>query len=208
MNDVMAPPEELQVRALAYRILATLYLTEPDAALLAYLAREGLLEAFPAPDLPGETRTGLAHLRAASRRLLGPDGASEAAAIRRDYFSLFAGPGHVPAPPWESVYRSEEHLLFDWPTDAVRQVYRSMSLRPGSSRDADDHVGLELLFVALMDERMASGDPAAETTRRRFVQDHPRQWLPSFCRDVEAAAATDFWRGVALLTAGILAQEA
>jgi TorA maturation chaperone TorD len=82
-----------------------------------------------------------------------------------------------------------------------------MALRPDRPHDADDHVGLELLFMALMDERAADGDQVAETARQRFLQEHLQQWIPSFCRDVETAAVTDFWRGVARLTAGILAQE-
>ncbi|MCC7370380.1 MAG: molecular chaperone TorD family protein [Chloroflexi bacterium] len=209
MLEQLAPADTRLVRALVYRFLATMYLAEPDAGWLTGLARDGLLDEFPVQDEAGVIDRGLGLLRPSLQRLAaeGRPAEAEAAAIRRDFYTLFAGPGHVPAPPWESVYRTEERLLFDWPTHAVRQAYRTMAIRTARPDEADDHIGLELLFLALLDERAAGGDASAATAHRQFLREHVLQWAHRFCEDVRAAAETDFWRGVALVTSGVLALE-
>ena len=38
----------------------------------------------------------------------------------------------------------------------------------------------------------------------RFLAEHLHQWLPALCRDIEQAARTGFFRGLALFTRGWL----
>lgn len=97
--------------------------------------------------------------------------------------------------------------MFDWPPLEVREAYRSMGLAAARSNEPDDHIGLELLFMALLIQREAEGNVAARQARQQFLAEHLSQWAPAFCADVAAHAQTPFYRGVALLTRGLLARE-
>jgi TorA maturation chaperone TorD len=68
-------------------------------------------------------------------------------------------------------------------------------------------VGLELLFMAILAERQAEGDEVALPAQQRFLREHLLQWAPAFCGDVVANARTDLFRGLGLLTRGLLTQE-
>lgn len=195
------------LRGLTYRFLALLYLHEPDAAWLAGLAREGLFSDFPYPAQDERTVKGLALLADACGRLTFGDPQAAGAAFRADYDRLFVGPDHLPAPPWESVYRGEERLVFDWPTLEVRETYRRMGLATEKGEEPDDHIGLELLFMAILSERAAQGDDNAAMIRQEFMQEHLLRWAPRFCDHVREYARSDLYRGLALLTSGVLAQE-
>lgn len=199
--------EAYGARALTYRFLAGLYLEEPKAAWLAGLAAEGLLDEFPVAPGNREMEQGLSLLKAACLRLGQDDSGSEAKAVLLDYTRLFIGADRLPAPPWESVYRSDERVLFDWPTREVRSEYLRTGLALRAVGDPDDHVGLELLFLAILCERAAAGDSEAESARRSFLQNHLLQWAPAFAADLAAGATTDLYRGLAALTAGFLSME-
>lgn len=207
MNETLTVAESYAARALTYRFLAQLYRQEPDPAWLGALAAQGLLDEFPvAPDNP-DMATGLGLVREACRCLaLDPAGA-EAAAVREEYTSLFLGAAHLPAPPWESVYRSDERTLCDWPTLAVRDAYRRSGLMTAWDGEPDDHIGLELLFLGVLCERAAEGDAEAEGALCSFLKEHLLQWAPAFTADLAAAATTGLYCGLAKLTAGYLALE-
>jgi TorA maturation chaperone TorD len=67
---------------------------------------------------------------------------------------LFVGPDKLIAPPWESVYRSKEGLLFQESTMTVREIYRTQGLHPeGYPHVADDGLALELDFLSRMTDR-------------------------------------------------------
>jgi TorA maturation chaperone TorD len=194
-----------QLRALAYRFVATLYLGQPDAAWLESLVREGLLADFPVPTGNADMVEGLERIASACDGLA--LGLVTGADLRADYDQLFVGPDHLPSPPWESVYRTEERLVFDWPALEVKSEYRKLGLVSIKPSDPDDHVGLELLFMAILAERQAEGDEVAQPAQQRFLREHLLQWAPAFCGDVVANARTDLFRGLGLLTRGLLTQE-
>lgn len=57
--------------------------------------------------------------------------------------------GKVLAPPWGSVYMSEERLVFQKETLEVRNWYREFGLAAENLyREPDDHIALELGFLA------------------------------------------------------------
>jgi len=133
-----------------------------------------------------------------------------------EHTRLFIGPARLPAPPWESAYRTEDRLLFQEGTLEVRQVYLRhgmASARMGS--EPDDHIGLELGFMyetcRLAAEAAAGGEQArAELILRDqqdFVDEHLLQWAPSFAGDVAKSAQTAYYRGMAHLLAGYLAVD-
>lgn len=125
---------------------------------------------------------------------------------------LFIGPEKVLAPPWESVYFNDERNIFQEQTLQVRQWYRQFGLEPEKLHsEPDDHVGLEFAFLAhlarLALEALERDDTAAFDqyldAQRRFLVEHPLQWVPLWATLVTENARTDFWRGVALLARGV-----
>ncbi|HYQ76128.1 TorD/DmsD family molecular chaperone [Cellulomonas sp.] len=216
--DRTAPADDAAAgpRALAERLddlagccvlLSRLLLDAPDSDLLARLRAPGLLAAWPLTDRA--SREGAA--------LLARGAAADVAELRRDHQALFVGPGPLLAPPYESVHRGREGLLFEGPTFAVRAAYRAFDrVAPALNREPDDHLGLELDFVAHLAVRVLDALDAAEEARavatlvalREFLVDHPLAWGPDCLALVRQHARTDFYRGTALLGTGLLAHAA
>jgi TorA maturation chaperone TorD len=81
-------------------------------------------------------------------------------------------------------------------------------------QEPDDHVGLELAFLAHLGQLAlaaeAEGDPVrmAEllAAERMFLKAHAQRWIPAFCAQVGEHTQSGFYRGVALVTAGVLAE--
>lgn len=133
--------------------------------------------------------------------------------LRADYTRLFIGPGKVLAPPWESVYYSEERLIFQEQTLKVRAWYRRFGVESEKLHsEPDDHIALELAFLAHLaglglqalqneEEREFNGNLEAQ---HQFLKEHPLKWAPLWCEMVEEHAQTDFYKGLARLTVGAL----
>lgn len=188
-------------------LLSRLLLEPPDADLVGRLRAPGLMDGWPLTD-PG-SREGAA--------LLSSGACHDLAALRRDHQTLFTGPGPLLAPPYESVHRSRDRLLFEAPTFAVRAAYRAFDrVAPALNREPDDHLGLELDFVAHLSLRVLDALDAGEEARaiatavalREFLADHPLAWGRDCLALVQRHARTDFFRGVALLGTGVLAHAA
>jgi TorA maturation chaperone TorD len=126
--------------------------------------------------------------------------------IRIDFTRLFLGLRKTLAPPWESVYLPRGRRVFQEPTLAVRRAY----LEAGFAHDTmfqipDDHVGLELEFLASMNERSAdaleNGSPSqyqeATGKKERFIEEHLSLWIERFAADITTQAQTTFWKCVA-----------
>ncbi|MBE3598445.1 MAG: molecular chaperone TorD family protein [Limnochordaceae bacterium] len=214
----------LQARLAAYQLLSQVFLDEPDPRWLRGLAQSRALRAFPLARANAEVEQGTA---LAAGYLEQPESLSEEGLdrLRWDYTRLFIGPARLPAPPWESAYLTEERLLFAEPTLAVRRAYLQYALVPRHfPHEADDHVGLELEFMARLAElslerfgrssRKRDPEAAGATAgapypqllhdQQRFLREHLMRWIPRFTLDVEKAASTDFYRGMAMVLRGSL----
>ena len=189
----------------AYTLTSRLLLEPPDLALLDRIGHPGLLDEWPMDD--EKSRRGVRLLVAGAHE--GP------VPLARDHQRLFVGPGPLLAPPYESVYRSREHLLFEEQTLQVREAYRAFGLvAPALNREPDDHIGLELHFLAEVCLRsldaLDSGDDdrfdATLAAHQAFLTDHLLVWGPECLGLVRDNARTDYFRGAALLTTGLLDQ--
>jgi TorA maturation chaperone TorD len=196
--------------AAAYSAMARFLLAPADGALLERLREPGQLKTWPMPrDL--ETCRGL-KLLADSISV-----AETELVLQKDYERLFLGPGSPIAPPYESVYRTPERLLFDTPTFEVRAAYRSVGLMaPRFNREPDDHLGLEFSFLAVvcsrgldaLENRDRAGLDEALAIQRRFLSEHLLLWAEQFLGSLEANAKTAFYQGVGALGLGVLSQAA
>lgn len=199
---------QLDSFATAYGVMSRLLLAPADRDLLSALADPALLAAWPLHH-DADTIRGL-DLLAASRS----DGEEEAALIR-DYDRLFVGPYRLLAPPYESVYRTEEGLLFEEPTFQVRAAYQAFGLAaPRLNREPDDHIGLEFSFLSQLCARALDALDAQDeftldtalAAQNAFLRDHLLVWGPACLRAAHQHGETAFYRGTAALGLGVLAQ--
>ncbi len=197
-------------RAGFYRFLAGVYLWEPKDAQIEAMAAAGL----PA----GDDAFGRGYALIAEYLRHRDTGTRTQIAV--DYAHTFLGAGNydkLTAPPYESVYTSEEHLLMQDARDGAVSFYRSEGLDlPEGNSTPEDHVGFEMQFMALLVERactaLASGDEGEFTrlvrVQREFFAQHLANWLPAFVADIERHCKTDYYRGMAQLTRAFVAEEA
>lgn len=134
-----------------------------------------------------------------------------------DFNRLFVGPGRLLAPPWESVHRGLERLLFGQHTLDVRHFYARFGLEiPGRGHEPEDHLGFEFMFMAhlceLGCEAEQSGNPerarAMGQARREFLEEHMLPWIPGCMNLVRQHARGTYYQGLAYLAEGCLEQAA
>lgn len=135
--------------------------------------------------------------------------------LQVDYTNLFTGMRKFPVAPWESVYFSEERLVFQEQTMDVRAWYRQYGLEViNLKKEPDDHIGLELMFVAHLAglgvaALEAENAPKFEemlAAQRAFLAKHLFLWVPLWCEQILEFARTDFYRGLALVIRGALTE--
>ena len=116
-----------------------------------------------------------------------------------EYRRLFVGPGHLPAPPWGSVYTDHECVIFGEATLALRAWMRACGIeRTTDERTPEDHIGLMLALLSFLAvERPELVDD--------FLRDHLLTWAPHYLDTLEEAATHSFYEGLARLTRATLA---
>lgn len=133
--------------------------------------------------------------------------------VQVDYTNLFTGMRKLPIAPWESVYFSDERLVFQTQTMDVRAWYRRYGLEVEKlHQEPDDHIGLELMFLAHLAQlgltALESGNvlnfEQMLAAQRGFLTKHLLSWAPLWCEQMLEYARTDFYRGLALVIRGAL----
>lgn len=126
-----------------------------------------------------------------------------------EYNRLFIGPGHLPAPPWESVYRSREKIILDEHTLAVRKFYKKWQIvTQNKNKDPDDHIGFELEFISILIGKSikALEDSNMEYLystlqgQRDFLISHLLIWVDEFSKKLAGGTEHPFYKGLALFT--------
>lgn len=202
MSITGAPFETYQ---LVFDYLGRVYLHQPDSRFVAGLAAEDLFTHWPLAAADGSGKEGLALLR----RVTDQWQSTQISRLEEDYTRLFIGLEQTLAPPYESVYLSRDHIMFEKQTLAVRRFYERFGLQALKiGIEPDDHIGLELSFLAHLC-RLASAAsetntaPSAEEIRGAlgtFLRDHLLLWYTQFTQRVIRHARTDYYRGHAHLT--------
>lgn len=192
-------------RANIYRFLSHIFRRELSGSVAASLASSGVLElleedgfAVGSTDFANEAR--LKELSA-------------------DYTRVFLGPGpHVS--PYGSVHHPDDlkrgRLWGDTTVWVKRFIADHGVGLEGEKYDGiPDHVGHLLEFFSLLieGEAKASEEGDAEkvarltNSQRLLVEKQLGRWIPEFCRKVQSRASSGFYRGVAHLTAELVAVE-
>ena len=137
----------------------------------------------------------------------------EAEALERvqlEYTSLFLGPGEPIAPPWESMYfGSEERLMFGPPALQVRSAMTRFGVElVAKYSQPEDHLGLELMLLALVSERDARQPDEnwreSAGLQADFIAAHPLGWIGKLSQDADTQNGTGFYAAIVKLIHGVL----
>jgi len=211
-NEMNAFETDHPWRGNLYALMGLIYYREPALDFMQDLAEKDLFSFSPPAERNEEVIQGF---RILSRTLhpLHKGTEKDLENLQADYFQLFIGAGMPLAPPWESYYRTEERIMFSEYTLEVRAQYERFGLiSENRGKEPEDHIGLELEFMACLCDRafhlLRKGDTRGAAVifenQKRFLDEHLLQWVPGFCRDVRRYAETDFYAGMARLTQGFL----
>lgn len=199
--------ETLTAEALAFSYFNRAFYEKPAAEFLNMQKSEALFSHWPLEIQDEFTTAGIKLMR----DFMGDWEEALLEELARDYRRLFIGPGHIPAPPWESVYLSIEGLVYEEQTMAVRKFYARYGLQsPKRYTEPDDHFGLEMAFLAhlctLGLAAIEAGDSDGLASHldamRDFLKEHLLLWAPAFLQRVIDHAQTAYYRGAAYLALG------
>ena len=195
--------EELNILK-AYNMLlyfaGTMLMYEPNHECIRDFWNEGILKTLPV------SSNNPRFVKAASqlRNSISNDD-STFVMMKEDYISLFNGSGSSFAPPYESVYRSKDNLMFDIQTTEVRDFYRSYGWESNfKNKIPDDHLGIELLFLTLMIEKYLDLDDKVchvemKSEIIRFIDQHILSWVPLWNEHIQTYANTLSYKGIGTL---------
>lgn len=202
----------LMGEALLFGLLGRVLYTNPAREWLEPLATDGLFDDVPFAGSQDSTRHGLALLSGWAAAVSEAGLSDEMLkALRVDFAHLFVGERRMAVPAWESVYFSPERLTFQDETVDVRRWYERFGVQPSmQGKEPEDHIAFELSFVAYCAERaveaLESGDESAFgellAAQRAFLEQHLLRWGWKWAELARDHAATDFYRGLALLVRG------
>lgn len=203
--------ELLESRAASYHFLSVVYGSEPSGDLLLRLNEQ-------LRDHPLSEEEAGGYLMVA--QFLDSRGVENLETLKNelaaDYAGLFLAATSTPVPPYESVYTSNQRLIMQEARDQVLAEYRREGLdRETAFKEPEDHIAIEMAFMGHLCqstlEAIKNGEPqmaiAYLEKQRHFLQQHLLNWVPRFCQDVQRAARTDFYRGIARITEEQLAYE-
>ena len=202
MNN-LSKTDENRIRM--YRLLGKLYLIEVD---------EKTLVAFKGMQFPEITGKSSAELDLKEgyeliKKYFAENTLSDEATIEElavDYAKTFLSAGDQSgqsAFPFESVYKNMAHQIYGESTAEEEKLYaaKGLKLREDMFKVTEDHLGAELEFMA----KLIAEAPVDE--QKAYVKNHLLNWVSSFTADVVKYAATDFYKGWAKVTNGMLGLE-
>lgn len=213
MSQMMEWSSFLVGESLLCGLLGKILYEEPDQAWLETLIREDVFAETPLGADQAETQRGLELLQRWANENRNGISETEMKALKQDHLNLFIGVDKVLAPLWESVYFSEKKLVFQEQTLQVREWYSRFQLQAERiNREPDDHIGLELIFIAHLASRALQAIEENDETafnellqaQRDFLSEHLLCWGPSWAKLVKRHAQTDFYRGIGHLVHGSL----
>jgi len=210
--------ELLTGELLMFTLLGKMLLQIPEKSWLQPILDEALFSDVPFAEQQVDVRQGLALFAQWSQQCDGtitPQGLTD---LKADHTRLFTGLANIPVAPWESVFFTEERLVFQKQTQDVRDWYQryGMTVVSGQYKEPEDHIGLELTFMAHLAKiglaaLAAQNQPEFEqalAAQREFAQKHLFLWAPLWCSLIQAHAKSDFYRSLAQIVYGMLLELA
>ena len=123
--------------------------------------------------------------------------------IRGEYTRLFIGPGRLPAPPYESMYR--DNKMHGPSLLELKQFYREVGVERHDYAEPEDNIAFELRFMNYLGEKMLQENMKKYLElQKRFMSEHLLKWVPVFCDDLFASDLSDLYKGIAKFTKGFV----
>ena len=172
-------PEEDQLRAQCYSLLARLLACAPDRDFLQQIAR-----------LKGDETD----LGTAINALVGAARAASPSAIEEEYFNLFIGVGHGELVPYASYYLTG--FLHEKPLANLRLDMSRLGIaRADGVVQPEDNISAlcEMMAGMIMGD---FGRPVDLPAQHAFFDRHIGSWAPRFFEDLEAAQNAAFYMPV------------
>ena len=125
--------------------------------------------------------------------------------LAKEYQRIFPSSGLMLVYPWESVYLSREHILFDEHTLEVRRSMAAWNVAADSQAEPADHIGLELSFLSVLTRKLLDGLAAGDTeaaaknlqAQLNFLSGHLLLFSPEFCQKLCQITRHPFYRELA-----------
>jgi TorA maturation chaperone TorD len=124
--------------------------------------------------------------------------------LKDDYDKLLSGTGQPLAPPLKSIY-TDLSLEEGLGEEKVSDFYNAYGwMKRTRYNIPDDNLGIELLFLTLLNDKyIALDDEACRSEMRneirRFIKQHILSWIPDWNDRIQDFAATLCYKGIATL---------
>lgn len=201
-----------------YELLKHVFGNEPNLELMDILTNEHTKEAIELTLEEDDNNLGTyLDLLTELRRAMSTDAGGILDKMKSEYTYLMIGPNKLPAPPWESVYRTKERLLFQECTLIVRRAYLKYQFLPSNyPHEADDHIALELDFMAHLAKltlECFENNGIEEVKRlladqKSFLDEHLLVWIDQFADQIQNSRTHYFYPQIALLTKQLIRIDA
>lgn len=180
-------------------MFAVLHDAEPDADLIHRLKVSGFPQHLGLVLGTQRAQEAARILDAEIRRFPDPVDTQTLDGLAVDYANIYLI-NTVRAAPCESVWFDDEGLSCQRQMFQVRERYREHGLAAANWRvRPDDHLVIQLQFIAYLLDPQRSGDTLAEVAR--FMDEHLLRWSMRFAERVATRCNTPYFAGLAMLTA-------
>lgn len=186
----------LTARAGVYRTLQNSLGNEPSKEMLEQLSGESARRVFLLFDAGQDAyKKAVEDLFVVSAEYL-KGGEDSLSVLEGRFTRLFVGPGGTEGNPWESFYLNTDKTIKQGVTLEVRKQYVAQGLIPQAYPSvSDDHVAIELDFLAKLAERAEEGWVEEDTTKtlealeasEAFLREHLMKWAGLFAEALAAA---------------------
>ncbi len=195
-------------RAKIYHFLSTLYQDEIPLKLVEKMASEPSTEKFVQvqkyckfPDFAEGLSKITGELKQSNKEKIYQN-------LRYDYADLFLNAGQDPAFPYESCYRAGEPLLMQQPVVDMRQALDRHGMRKNPEyKDLEDHIAVELALMRHLAEKAATQEDADNQEQFEYLSSRLSGWGEEFCAVLANSSKTDFYEGLAKITASLLVND-
>lgn len=136
--------------------------------------------------------------------------------LAAEYAGLFLNAGPKPVFLVESVYLTQDHLLYGKPYFAVLDAYRVLGFdKVKDFKEPEDHVAVELEFMAhlcnfalrALEEANLEYAKGYLKNQEEFLTDHLSKWVPELAHGLKETSSTTFYRAMAYLLNGFIRME-
>ncbi|MFA5535924.1 MAG: molecular chaperone TorD family protein [Bacillota bacterium] len=197
-----------ELRSRLYRFFGNCLLEPIRSENVEVLSQQFWLD-FPCEAANEQMKSGLKQVLNCLVKLKGLEEKEVIEEVMVEYTSLFLGPGRPKAPLWESVYRTPEGVIFGPSTYAVREAMQQDGFETrGKNRQPEDHLGLELMFLAAVSEKIADSQVGSRyliiQKQIHFIDEHLLSWINQLSKDANLHGDIGFYGGLIELIWGVL----